>query len=102
MVQAGELARERDILCAGINPVTVAYGWQARFGAREAWIADALAARHGQATLARAKIQPVGRQDCPTIADRRWRESHADLLRLLELRLYPRSWWERAALEEER
>jgi hypothetical protein len=102
MVQAGELAREREVLCAGANPATVADGWQARFGAREAWIADALAARYGQAPLARARIQPVGREDCPAIADHRWRDAHADLLRLLELRLYPRSWWEQAALEGER
>lgn len=99
MTQAGDLAREREILCAGANPAVVADSWQARFGAREAWIGQALAARYGTAAMARARIYPVGRESCPAIPDYRWREAHIELLRLLEVRLYPHDSWRRAALE---
>jgi hypothetical protein len=35
----------------------------------------------------------VGREPCPTFREDRWHRHHARLLRMLELRLYPKDYW---------
>ncbi|HEV2747293.1 MAG TPA: hypothetical protein VGW34_08350 [Allosphingosinicella sp.] len=87
---AGELAREQEVLCLGRNPAAVEARWHAQFGAREAWIAATLAARHGAAAVAEAERPMVSREPCPLVVDHKWRRHHRDMLRLLELRLHPR------------
>jgi len=96
MVLAGKLAREQSILCVGQNPALVDAYWTAEFVAREAWIANALTNLYGADAVAREASRRVGRATCPTIADDDWRREHARLLRLLELRLYPRDHWSTA------
>ena len=93
LVLSSALAREQDILCAGRNPARVEDDWRTTYAAREAWIADALATRYGEAAVARAANMQIGRITCPTLADRQWRRHHGRMLRLLELRLYPREQW---------
>ena len=94
MRTAGEIAREQDVLCWGRNPAEMDAFWQSQFGPREAWIADALASRYGEAAL-EPNGQPlrVGRERCPDIRDDYWHDQHARLLHMLELRLYPQDYW---------
>ncbi len=91
LLRSSALAREQDILCSGRNPALVEDEWRSNFGAREAWIADALRARYGPAAVARLGAgATVGRITCPVVSDNNWRLHHHRMLRLLELRLVPR------------
>jgi hypothetical protein len=91
--QAGQLAREQEILCLGRNPALVDDRWRGEFGARHEWIEAALAARHGAEVLAASERRLIGREPCPEIINDRWERHYSRLLRLLELRLYPRESW---------
>jgi hypothetical protein len=93
MRAAGVLAREQEILCWGRNPDSVEVRWRSEFGAREDWIAAALANRYGTGALAAYEPDSPPREPCPEIIDDRWERHYARLLRLLELRLYPRESW---------
>ena len=93
MRTAGELAREQEIACWGRNPASVERRWRAEFGAREDWIAAALAHRYGTVALAAYQPDSPPREPCPDIINYRWERHYARLLRLLELRLYPRESW---------
>ncbi len=93
MQTAGEIAREQDVLCWGRNPAEVDAGWRTRFSEREAWITSALLTRYGSAAVEASGPLRVGRERCPTFDTGKWRRHHADLLRTLELRLYPRDYW---------
>jgi hypothetical protein len=93
LVLSSALAREQEILCAGRNPARVEDEWRGVYAAREAWIADALTSRYGAPAVARAANMQVGRITCPTLNDHQWRRHHGRMLRLLELRLYPREQW---------
>ena len=93
LVRASALAREQEILCAGRNPARVEEDWREVYAARETWIADVLTARYGAAPVARAAGVQVGRISCPTLESHGWRRHHGRMLRLLELRLYPRDQW---------
>jgi hypothetical protein len=93
LMLSSALAREQDILCDGRNPALVEDAWRATYTAREAWIADALTTRYGAAAVARAANVQVGRITCPTLENHQWRKHHGRMLRLLELRLYPREQW---------
>ena len=93
MDAAGEMAREQDVLCSGGNPAVVVDRWRARFGAREDWIAAALAARHGRTVVDAAERPAVGRERCPLVSERKWHRHHGRMLKLLELRLYPADHW---------
>jgi hypothetical protein len=97
LVLSSRLAQEQEILCRGRNPARIEDEWRAAYGAREAWIADALRRRYGLGPVARAADVKVGRLTCPTIADRSWLRHHDRVLRLLELRLVPRDHFRRAA-----
>ena len=94
MRTAAQMAREQDVLCWGRNPAQVDDYWNKQFGPREAWIAAALAARYGDVAL-EVNGQPMrtAREDCPDIIDDYWHDQHAQLLHMLELRLYPKSYW---------
>lgn len=93
MRTAGEIAREQDILCWGRNPAEVDALWHSRFNAREAWIAAALERRYGPAATRASGPLRVGRARCPTFDTGNWHRHHAELLRTLELRLYPKDYW---------
>ena len=93
MRTAGEIAREQDILCWGRNPAEVDDLWRTQFSAREAWIATALETRYGPAAMQTSGPMRVGRESCPTFREDRWHRQHARLLRMLELRLYPKDYW---------
>jgi hypothetical protein len=95
MRTAGEIAREQDVLCWGRNPAEVDDRWRIQFSEREAWIASALEARYGPAALQASGPLRVGREHCPTFNSGKWHRHHAELLRALELRLYPRDYWSR-------
>lgn len=97
LVRSSELAQEQDILCRGRNPARVEDEWRRLYGAREAWIADALRTRYGDAAVTRAERIDVGRIECPVIARADWRRHHARMLRLLEFRLVPRDHFRRPA-----
>jgi len=94
MDMAGELAREAEVLCRGTNPGAVAERWRAEFAAREAWIRSVLVQRYGAAAVEMEEAREVGRIRCPTIPNKEWRRNYAQLLRVLELRLYPPEHWE--------
>jgi hypothetical protein len=85
----GEVAREQAILCQGFAPAGVTAGWARDFGAREAAVTAALAARHGEEALAEAEAAAVASRPipCAELPDGRWRRHYARLLRLLETRL---------------
>lgn len=93
MDMAGDIAREQEILCRGRSPASVEERWRYQFGAREDWITAALAARYGDAAVTEARSRVSGRERCTDIPNDDWRRSHARLLRLLELRLYPKDYW---------
>lgn len=93
---ASGLAQEQEVLCAGRNPARVEDRWRAAYAAREAWIADALRARYGQAAVARAGAAEVGRITCPAVTSSVWRRHHHRMLHLLEYRLVPRDHFRRA------
>ena len=93
MRTAGEIAREQDVLCWGRNPAEVDDLWRTQFSAREAWIATALQTRYGPEALQEHGPLRVGREGCPTFREDRWHRQHAQLLRMLELRLYPKDYW---------
>jgi hypothetical protein len=97
LVLSAEIAQEREMLCRGRNPAAVEDAWRAAYGARAAWIADAMTRRYGAAAVARAGQVKVGRLTCPTFADQSWRRHHESMLRLLELRLVPRDHFRRPA-----
>jgi hypothetical protein len=96
MRTAAEVAREQDVLCWGRDPGEVDDLWRTQFGEREAWIGSALERLYGPAALRANAALNVGREPCPTFNDNRWHRHHARLLRLLELRLYPKDHWSRA------
>lgn len=89
MQASAKLAREREILCEGRDPAHVRARWDYQFGAREVWVATALASRHGPIDLAAARSFSPGRVPCEPVADLTWHRSHARLLHLLEIRLRP-------------
>jgi hypothetical protein len=93
MRTAGELAREQEILCWSRDPASVVSRWRSVFGAREDWIAAALVHRYGIAAVAAYEPVSPPREPCPEIIDDEWERHYARLLRLLELRLYPRESW---------
>ena len=85
----GGIARDQEMLCSGFSPGGVEADWQRDFGAREARVEEALAARHGADALrvADESAVPVRRVACPDVPSARWRRHYARLLRLLETRL---------------
>ena len=94
---AREIALEQEVLCFGRNPAAVEAKWRATYGAREQWIEAALTRRYGMPAMARAETDPIGREPCERVRGNVWREDYARLLRILELRLYPRESWQTAA-----
>jgi hypothetical protein len=93
LMLSSALAREQAILCEGRNPALVEDAWRQTYAAREAWIEGALTTRYGRAAVARAANVQVGRITCPTLENHQWQRHHGRVLRLLELRLYPREQW---------
>lgn len=89
MTTFGDIAREQSTLCAGFRPAGVAEDWRGDFGAREAAVAAALAARHGAAAVSDAEAAAVAtrRVACSDVLSPRWRRHYVRLLRLLEARL---------------
>jgi hypothetical protein len=89
MVLFADIAREQSVLCGGFSPGVVARRWDQDFGAREAAIAAALAARHGAGAVARAEAEAVAAQrvPCPSVPNLDWRYRYGRMLRLLEARL---------------
>lgn len=83
----GRTARDQTILCGGFSPSSVRAHWDDDFGAREAAVTAALAARHGTEAVARADADAVRRVPCGDVIDLKWRHQYARLLRLLEMRL---------------
>lgn len=90
---AREIAVEQEVLCFGRNPALVEARWRAAYGAREDWIEGAMVRRYGLPALVRAETDPIGREPCERVRGNRWRDHYARLLRVLELRLYPRESW---------
>ena len=89
MVLFADIAREQSVLCGGFSPGVVARRWDEDFGAREAAIAAALAARHGTDAVARAEAEAVAAQrvPCSSVPNLDWRYRYGRMLRLLEARL---------------
>lgn len=83
----GEIAREQSILCGGFSPGVVAATWEEDFGARQAAVAAALAARHGADAVGAAAEAREPRVPCETVPTLKWRHRYVRLLRLLEARL---------------
>jgi len=85
----GGIAREQQVLCAGFAPARVAARWDERYGAREAALRDALAARHGAEAVRRAGDPRALREPCRPLPDGHWERRYSRLLRLLESRMDP-------------
>ena len=85
----GGIAREQSVLCAGFAPGRVAVRWDERYGAREAILRDALAARYGAGAVVRAGDPHGLRQPCRPVPDGYWERRYVRLLRLLESRMDP-------------
>ncbi len=83
----GGLAREQSTLCGGFSPARVQAYWDDDFGAREAAVRAALAARHGGDAVDRAEVRDMRNVPCRDVPDLSWRTRYARLLRLLEMRL---------------
>ena len=89
MTTYAAIAREQSILCGGFSPGLVARRWHEDYGAREAAVAAALAARHGAELVGQVAATPAAtrRVPCPDLPTLDWRYRYARLLRLLEMRL---------------
>ena len=81
------IAWEQDVYCEGASPAAASAGQERAFGVREAAVRAALAARHGEAALARAERHFVARVPCGDVPDAQWRDRYGRLLRVLEIRL---------------
>jgi hypothetical protein len=81
------IAWEQDVYCEGASPAAASASFAREFGAREAAVRAALAARHGEAALARAGRHFVARVPCGDVPDAQWRDRYGRLLRVLEIRL---------------
>jgi hypothetical protein len=81
------IAWEQNVLCDGWSPARASASQEREFGAREAAVRAALAARHGDAALARADRHFVARVPCGDVPDPQWRERYGRQLRMLEIRL---------------
>jgi hypothetical protein len=81
------VAWEQDVYCEGASPERASASQARDFGARDAAVRAALAARHGEPALARAARHFVARVPCRDIPDPSWRERYGRLLRVLEIRL---------------
>jgi hypothetical protein len=80
-------AVEQDVLCHGRAPERASAMWAHDFGARQAWVDDAMARKYGAATMARLPTPFTPRISCTAVPDPRWENQFARLLRLLEIRL---------------
>lgn len=85
----GGIAREQQVSCAGFAPAAVMRHWDERYGGREALVARALAARHGEAALRRAADPRALREPCRPLPDGHWQHRYERLLRVLEARMDP-------------
>lgn len=83
------VAQEQEILCQGFRPAGVRRDWTDDFAAREARVAQALAARHGAPALSEAEAAAVATRTvgCRDWPNDRWRNQYVRMLRLLEARL---------------
>jgi hypothetical protein len=81
------VAWEQAVLCQGTDRARATASFEREFGAREAAVRAALAARHGEAAIARAGTHFIQRVPCGDVPDPQWRARYGRLLRLLEIRL---------------
>ena len=85
----GGIAREQQVLCAGFAPASVMRHWDERYGAREAMVTRALAARHGADRVRMAADPRALREPCRPLPDGHWQRRYERLLRVLETRMDP-------------
>jgi hypothetical protein len=81
------IAWEQEVYCEGTSPARASASFEREFGARESAVRAALAARHGEAALARAGRHFIASVPCGDVPDAQWRDRYGRLLRVLEIRL---------------
>jgi len=80
-------AWEQDVYCEGVAPARARARLDREFGARDAAVRAALAARYGEEALARAGRHFVPRVPCGDVPDSQWRDRYDRLLAIIEVKM---------------